>query len=225
VAIAALQDVWKTYWMGENRIDALRQVHLQMDRGDMIAVMGPSGSGKSTLLNILGCLDKPSAGAYLLGGEDVSGLSDDALSEIRASRIGFVFQSYHLIPQLTVAENIEVPLSYQGLSERDSYSRAVELAEEVGLSHRLRHLPTELSGGQCQRVAIARALASKPLIVLADEPTGNLDSHTGAEILDLIVTLNRGGTTIILVTHDPQVAAVAHRTVHMIDGRLTDGAP
>jgi len=191
----------------------------------MIAVMGPSGSGKSTLLNILGCLDKPSAGAYLLGGEDVSGLSDDALSEIRASRIGFVFQSYHLIPQLTVAENIEVPLSYQGLSERDSYSRAVELAEEVGLSHRLRHLPTELSGGQCQRVAIARALASKPLIVLADEPTGNLDSHTGAEILDLIVTLNRGGTTIILVTHDPQVAAVAHRTVHMIDGRLTDGTP
>ena len=221
MAIAALEDVWKTYWLGHNRIDALKEVSFELHQGDMIAVMGPSGSGKSTLLNILGCLDQPTEGRYLLGDRDVSQLDDDELSETRAGRIGFIFQSYNLIPQLDVIENIETPLFYRGFSEQESYDRAVELAELVGLGSRKEHLPTELSGGQRQRVGVARALASNPLIVLADEPTGNLDSKTGAEILDLLQEINRQGTTLVLVTHDPQVADIAHRTAHMVDGNLT----
>jgi len=222
MAIAVLQNVWKTYWMGHNRIDALRDVNLKLEQGDMAAVMGPSGSGKSTLLNILGCLDKPTRGMYLLGDRDVSKFNDSELSEVRAGEIGFIFQSYNLIPQLNVVENIEMPLFYRGFSERASYERAVELAERVGLGERLEHVPTELSGGERQRVGIARALASNPLIVLADEPTGNLDSKTGAEILSLLQSINQEGTTIMVVTHDPNVAKVAHRRLFMVDGQLRE---
>jgi len=223
MAILELKNVWKTYLMGHSRIDALRNVVFEVEQQDMVAVMGPSGSGKSTLLNILGCLDRPTSGSYMLGGRDVSALTDNELSEVRAGRIGFVFQSYNLIPQLNVLENIETPLFYLGLSERASRQRALEMAARVGLADRVNHLPTEMSGGERQRVAIARALASEPLIVLADEPTGNLDSRTGAEIMELLVSLNREGATIVLVTHDPDVSRVAHRTVHMVDGQLNNG--
>jgi len=222
MAIAVLQDVWKTYWMGHNRIDALRDVSFELEQGDMAAVMGPSGSGKSTLLNILGCLDKPTRGVYFLGDRDVSRFNDSELSEVRAGEIGFIFQSYNLIPQLNVVENIEMPLFYRGFSERASYERAVELAGRVGLGTRLEHVPTELSGGERQRVGIARALASNPLIVLADEPTGNLDSKTGAEILRLLQSINQEGTTIVVVTHDPNVAKVAHRRLFMVDGQIRE---
>jgi putative ABC transport system ATP-binding protein len=223
--IAELRDVWKTYEMGSTLLHAVREMNFAVEPGDMVAIMGPSGSGKSTLLNLLGCLDRPTRGQYILGDRDVSTLSDDELSEIRANRIGFVFQSYNLIPQLNVVENIEIPLYYKGVSERESYERAVMLAERVGLERRLKHLPTELSGGERQRVGIARALANAPLIVLADEPTGNLDTKTGAQILQMLQELNDDGVTLLVVTHDPDVAARAHRTVHMVDGRIRDGEP
>jgi len=225
VKVVRLQGVWKTYWMGRNRIDALRGIDFELEAGEMVAVMGPSGSGKSTMLNLLGCLDKPSAGRYLLGERDVSRLSDASLSRIRASQIGFIFQSFNLIPQLNVVENIEIPLFYQGVSERESHRRAAEIAARIGLGDRLHHLPTELSGGQMQRVAIARALVSRPLILLADEPTGNLDTKTGAEILSVLEELNReDGATMVLVPHDPHVAGIAHRAVHIVDGQIQDGA-
>ncbi len=209
--------------MGDVSVQALAGVSLAVEQGEYVAIMGASGSGKSTLLNILGCLDRPTSGEYLLGGEDVSRLNDDELSEIRSRRIGFIFQSYNLIAQLDVVENIDVPLFYQGLSEQESVAKAAERARLVGLGDRLHHRPTELSGGQQQRVAIARALVTDPLILLADEPTGNLDSHTGAEILDLLAELNRAGKTIIMVTHDGSVGSQAHRVVHMRDGRIADG--
>mgnify|MGYP006303542901 CR=1 FL=1 len=218
--IVELRDVWKTYQMGEVEVHALRGVSFAVHPGQMVAIMGPSGSGKSTILNLLGCLDRPSSGQYLLGGRHVSDLSDNELSEMRASRLGFVFQSYNLIPQLNVTDNIEIPLYYLGLSEHNSYERAVELARQVGLGHRLKHLPTELSGGQQQRVSIARALASDPLLLLADEPTGNLDTKTGAEILKLLKGLNDHGTTMVMVTHDPNVADLCEDTFHLVDGRL-----
>jgi putative ABC transport system ATP-binding protein len=223
MALAEMKDIWRTYEMGDSLLHALRGVSFSIDQGEMIAIMGPSGSGKSTLLNLLGCLDTPTSGEYLLGGRDVSQLDDDALSEIRAREIGFIFQSYNLITQLNVVENIEVPLYYQGLSEHESYVRAVELAERVGLGHRLKHVPTELSGGERQRVGIARALASSPLIVLADEPTGNLDTKTGGQILDLLEKLNDEGVTMIVVTHDARVAGITDRTLHLVDGTLTNG--
>ena len=225
MAIAEFQEVWKTYEMGDTLLHALRGVSFALEQGEMVAIMGPSGSGKSTLLNLLGCLDTPSDGRYLLGGRDVSTMTDDELSDVRAREIGFVFQSYNLITQLNVVENIEIPLYYQGMSEHESYVRAVEMAERVGLGHRLTHVPTELSGGERQRVGIARALASLPLIVLADEPTGNLDTRTGQQILDLLHELNRGGVTMIVVTHDPRVAATTQRSLHLVDGQLTDGLP
>jgi len=218
--IVELNNVWKTYRMGHLLLHALQGANLILEAGDMIAIMGPSGSGKSTLLNLLGCLDRPTLGAYKLGGRDVSTLDDDELSEVRASHIGFIFQSYNLIPQLNVVENIEIPLYYKGVSERESYERAVHLARRVGLGERLRHVPTELSGGERQRVGIARALANSPLIVLADEPTGNLDTATGRQILDMLYELNQEGVTLVVVTHDPNVAATAHRTYNMADGRL-----
>ncbi len=218
IRIEALE---KTYFLGEeNIVHALDGVDLSIDEGSFVAIMGPSGSGKSTMLNILGCLDRPTAGRYFLGGEDVSQMSDDALSEVRGRRIGFIFQSYNLIPQLTVIENIQVPLIYQGLDIRVSQDRCVELAKLVGLGDRLHHRPTQLSGGQQQRVAVARSLVNDPLMILADEPTGNLDSKTGAEVLDLITHLNEAGKTIILVTHDDKIAARAHRVVRMKDGRI-----
>jgi len=206
--------------MGSVEIHALCGLNLRIEEREYVAVMGPSGSGKSTLLNVLGCLDRPTKGTYFLGGEDVSALSDDELSEIRSRRIGFIFQSYNLIPQLTVMDNIELPLFYQGWSEEASRERAREMAERVGLGDRLTHRPTELSGGQQQRVAIARALAPDPLILLADEPTGNLDSATGQEIMSLLDDLKRQGRNIIVVTHDESVASHAERVIRLADGHV-----
>jgi len=220
--ILELNDVWKTYRMGEVEVHALREVTLSFQKGEYVAIMGPSGSGKSTMLNLLGCLDRPTKGTYRLGGENISTLSDNQLSEVRSRKIGFIFQSYNLIPQLTVIENIEVPLYYQGWSEHDSAARARELAERVGLGERLGHRPTELSGGQQQRVAIARALAGDPLFLLADEPTGNLDSKTGVEIMDLLDDLHAQGKNIVTVTHDEYVAKHAERIVHLADGRIAN---
>ncbi len=218
MAIVALENLSKVYRIGSYELFALRELNLHIEAGQYVAIMGPSGSGKSTLLNILGCLDTPSEGTYSLAGEDVSRLDDDELSMIRGTRIGFIFQSYNLIAQLNVIENIEVPLYYQGMSEHESARRAAELAEMVGLGDRIRHRPSELSGGQQQRVAIARALANDPVIILADEPTGNLDSASGAEILDILDDLHQRGKTLIAVTHDEGIAARAERTIHLLDG-------
>ncbi|HQH68276.1 MAG TPA: ABC transporter ATP-binding protein [Candidatus Hydrogenedentes bacterium] len=218
--IARVENLSKTYVMGLVTVQALRGVSIALRGGEYIAVMGPSGCGKSTLLNILGCLDKPSGGQYVLGGEDVSQLDDDRLSEIRSARLGFVFQSYNLIQQLSVVENIEVPLYYQGMPEEESRSRAIEFAQRVGLESRLHHKPFELSGGQQQRVAIARALVNDPLIILADEPTGNLDSASGEEILRLLDELHQSGKTVVMVTHSEEVSERAGRVVRLRDGEV-----
>jgi putative ABC transport system ATP-binding protein len=224
MSLARLIDLTKTYRMSADvSVDALRGVNLTVEEGDYLAVMGPSGSGKSTLLNLMGCLDRPSSGQYILGTMDVSRLSDASLSEVRGRRIGFVFQSFNLIPQLTALDNIEVPLFYQGIQRRLRRKRAAELADRVGLGDRARHRPAELSGGEQQRVAIARALANDPLILLADEPTGNLDSRTGSDILDLFDALAERGRTLIVVTHDPQVGERTHRIVRMADGKVVNG--
>jgi len=217
---AKLQGVTKEYALDGEVVRALRGVSFEVPEGDYVAIMGSSGSGKSTILNLLGCLDRPTAGHILLGDDDVTRLDDDRLSEIRASRIGFIFQSYNLIQQLTVLENIEVPLYYQGrVSQRDR-DRCKELAIMVGLTDRLRHRPTQLSGGQQQRVAIARSLVNDPYFILADEPTGNLDSVTTAEILDLLQRLNDEGKTIIMVTHEPDVGNRTRRIIRLRDGQL-----
>ncbi len=215
-----LQEVKKTYLMGAVSVSALRGISLNVQAGDYISIMGPSGCGKSTLLNLLGCLDRPTDGHYFLGGTDVSTLDDDDLSAIRGSRIGFVFQSYNLIQQLTVIENIEVPLFYSGMSEEESRERAQAMALRVGLEERLFHRPFELSGGQQQRVAIARALVNDPLFLLADEPTGNLDSSSGTEIMRLFDELHAQGKTLILVTHDEKVGRHARRQVRLRDGMV-----
>jgi putative ABC transport system permease protein len=219
-AIIQLKGVEKTYDMGEVQVRALRGVDLEVVEGDYVAIMGPSGSGKSTILNLLGCLDRPTAGTYHLGGEDVSQMDDDELSEVRGRKIGFIFQSYNLIHQLSLIENIQMPLFYQGLDTPENNQRCAQLAGLVGLADRLDHRPNQLSGGQQQRVAVARSLVNDPLMILADEPTGNLDSKTGQEILDLMDRLNQSGKTIILVTHDPNTAARARRVVHMKDGLI-----
>lgn len=218
--IAQIDNVTKTYQMGTVTVEALRGVSIDFEEGDYVAIMGPSGCGKSTLMNILGCLDRPTSGRYLLGGDDVSQLDDNQLSAIRGARLGFIFQSYNLIQQLTVVENIELPLYYQGWSEEASRKVSVELATRVGLGDRLHHKPFELSGGQQQRVAIARALANDPLIILADEPTGNLDSKSGAEILGIFDELHAQGKTLIMVTHSDELAERAHRIVRLKDGHV-----
>ncbi|MCL5097677.1 MAG: ABC transporter ATP-binding protein [Candidatus Omnitrophica bacterium] len=223
-SIVRLDNIWKTYRMGPVTVDALRGISLDIQEGEYISIMGPSGCGKSTLLNLLGCLDRPTAGRYFLGGEDVSRMDDDTLSTVRGARLGFIFQSYNLIQQLTVVENIEVPLYYQNRTEHDSRAVAMELASRVGLEHRLDHRPTELSGGQQQRVAIARALVNDPLVILADEPTGNLDSTSGAEILEVFDDLHRQGKTLIMVTHDEEIANRARRTIRFRDGRVESDA-
>ncbi len=220
--IVALNRVTKTYQMGDTVFDALHEVDFEVHQGEYVAIMGPSGCGKSTLLNLLGCLDKPSSGNYLLGGTDVSTFDDDALSEIRGAHLGFIFQSYNLIQQLTVLENIEVPLYYQGMGAAASRKKAHALAERVGLGHRLHHRPSELSGGQQQRVGIARALVNDPLVLLADEPTGNLDSSSGAEILELFDELREQQKTIIMVTHDPDIGKRAGRIIRLRDGRIEE---
>ena len=217
---ACLIDIHKIYQMGAERVRALDGVTIGFEKGGFWAIMGASGSGKSTMLNVLGCLDRPTRGRYHIGGRDVSTLDDDELSMIRLRHIGFIFQSFNLIPQSTVEENIQLPLYYQGWEPEASYARARELAAMVGLEDRLRHRPTELSGGQQQRVAIARSLANNPTILLADEPTGNLDSRTGIEIMKLLSGLNDEGKTIIMVTHEADVAAHARRRLHMRDGRI-----
>src|SRR5690242_18095633 len=220
-AIIRLEGIDKTYDLGgEVVVRALQGVNLEIDAGSYVAIMGPSGSGKSTMLNMLGCLDRPTAGRYFLGGEDVSRMPDDTLSEARGRRIGFIFQSYNLIAQLTVIENIQVPLLYQGKDLNAYHDHCVKLAVTVGLGARLHHRPNQLSGGQQQRVAIARSLVNDPLLILADEPTGNLDSRTGQEVLELIDTLNAQGKTIVLVTHDERIAERAHRVIHMSDGQI-----
>jgi putative ABC transport system ATP-binding protein len=220
MAVVNIQNLSKTYQLGTVEVPALRDVNLEIEHGQFVAVMGPSGSGKSTLLNLLGCLDRPTSGRYWLGDQDVSRLDDDQLSLIRGKRIGFVFQSYNLIGQLNVIENIQLPMFYQGLSEDKSGENARHLAVTVGLGDRLRHRPAQLSGGQQQRVAIARALANDPVIILADEPTGNLDSASGAEILSLLDQLHQAGKTLIIVTHDEDIAARAQRIIHLHDGMI-----
>ena len=221
-AAVSLRSLSKTYAMGDQVVHALRNVDVDFGRGEFWAIMGASGSGKSTMLNVLGCLDRPTSGEYFLEGRDVARLDDDALSEIRLRHLGFVFQSFNLIPQLTVAENIALPLYYLGAPAEESQARAEALARRVGLGDRLAHRPSELSGGQQQRVAIARALANDPVLLLADEPTGNLDSAMSIEIMGLLSDLHREGKTVIMVTHEPDIAAFAQKRLVMRDGRIAE---
>ncbi len=218
--LVKLDNVKKIYKMGTETVNALAGVSLEFHTGEFWALMGPSGSGKSTLLNILGCLDQVSEGSYYLDGINVANMNDDQLSAIRLKRLGFIFQSFNLIPQLSVQKNIELPLYYLGWEDHDSAQRAKILAEQVGLGERLNHRPTELSGGQRQRAAIARALANDPQVILADEPTGNLDSKTGHQIMEMLIDLHRQGKTIIMVTHEPDIAQYASHQLHMKDGKI-----
>jgi putative ABC transport system ATP-binding protein len=219
--IVRIEDLVKNYYMGTQTVYVLKDMNLTFDEGDFVALMGPSGSGKSTLLNVLGCLDKPTSGSYYLGGTDVAGMDDDELSEMRSTYIGFIFQSYNLLPQYTVVENIELPLLYQGIKlDEETKQRCIDLAEMVGLGDRMDHRPLQLSGGQQQRVAIARSLVNDPHLILGDEPTGNLDSKTSVEIMQMLRELNRGGKTIIMVTHENDIAAWARRVVRLRDGRV-----
>ncbi|HRQ89561.1 MAG TPA: ABC transporter ATP-binding protein, partial [Bacteroidia bacterium] len=218
--VIELRGVEKHYQMGDTLVKALQGIDLRIERGDYISILGPSGCGKSTMLNILGCLDQPSVGQYLLDGIDVSKLPDDDLSKVRGKKLGFIFQSYNLIQQLTVVENIEVPLYYQGVPEKESREIAVELANKVGLGKRLDHRPTELSGGQQQRVAIARALSNDPAVILADEATGNLDSKSGGDILEIFDSLNASGKTLVLITHDEGMAKRTPRVIRLKDGAV-----
>ena len=224
--IVRLQGAYKTYQMGKQEVRALDGVTVSFERGGFWAIMGPSGSGKSTMMNVLGCLDRLTGGSYYLEGHDVSTLNDDALSEFRLRHLGFIFQSFNLIPQLTVQRNIELPLYYLGWDAARSAERARELAGRVGLAERLDHRPGELSGGQMQRVAIARALANDPRVLFADEPTGNLDTKTGEQIMALLVELNQQGKTVIMVTHESHIASHARKVIHMRDGVIEriDGA-
>ncbi len=215
-------DVKRSYCVGDETVHALAGVSFSVPKGDFWSIMGPSGSGKSTLLNILGCLDTPSSGEYWLNGEDVAKMQDDQLSDHRLKNLGFIFQSFHLISQLTVLENIEVPMLYLGLSQAERRRRAIRLAQKVGMSHRMHHLPMELSGGQRQRVAVARALANEPALLLADEPTGNLDTATSIQIMELFKELNEQGKTIVIVTHEPDIAEHAHKQLVLKDGRILE---
>ncbi len=217
-----ISDMYKVYKMGDNIINALSGVNLKINRHEFVAIIGPSGSGKSTLMNMLGCLDTPTSGTYILDGHEVSKLRDDELAEIRNKKIGFIFQQFNLLQKLTALENVELPLIYQGMPAKERQKRATEALESVGLGERVHHRPNELSGGQMQRVAIARALATNPQIILADEPTGALDSKTGVEVLQMLKDVNDRGNTIILITHDNNIAMQAKRIVRIHDGEITE---
>ena len=221
-AVIVLDRVVKTYVLGEIKVHALRDVSTTIERGDFVAIMGASGSGKSTLMNIIGCLDLATHGSYLLDGVDVRGMSEDELSDVRNRKIGFVFQSFNLIPRTEALLNVELPLIYAGLKKADRRRRAERALVEVGLAERLHHLPSELSGGQQQRVAVARAIATNPAIILADEPTGNLDTRATHEVLDIFGRLNAAGRTVVLITHEPDVAAHAKRVIRLVDGRVVE---
>ena len=218
--LLALDRVSRHYRMGDIDVPALDDVSLAIEAGEFVAIVGPSGSGKSTMMNILGCLDRPTAGSYRLSGSEVGELDDDGLAAVRSRTIGFVFQSYNLLPRTDALENVATPLLYQGIGRAERHRRARAALERLGLGDRLHHEPTELSGGQQQRVAVARALVTEPALILADEPTGNLDSHAGAEVLGLFRDLHRTGRTIILITHEAEVAAAADRQIHLRDGRI-----
>jgi putative ABC transport system ATP-binding protein len=220
MALIETVDLWKTYTMGSEEIHALRSVSIEIERGEYVAIMGPSGSGKSTLMNLIGCLDTPTRGSYQLNGKQVSQMNDNELARIRNQEIGFVFQTFNLLPRATALRNVELPLVYAGVTSTDRETRARAALEKVELGSRMSHRPNELSGGQRQRVAIARALVNNPSILLADEPTGNLDSKTGQEIMALFDRLHGAGNTIILVTHEADVAVFAERTIQLRDGRV-----
>ena len=218
--VILLRGIGKTYRVGTMAVPALMAVDLEIGHGEMVAIMGPSGSGKSTLMNLLGCLDRPSHGAFLLAGRDVARLGDDDLADVRNGMIGFVFQSFNLLPRLTALQNVELPLVYRGAGARRRHQAALEALAQVGLADRAHHRPSQLSGGQQQRVAVAPAVAGRPQVLLADEPTGNLDSRSGREVMALLQDLNRGGMTVVLVTHDPAVAQHCQRIVRVLDGRI-----
>jgi putative ABC transport system ATP-binding protein len=217
-----IRDITKVYQMGQEQVHALSGVNLGVERGEYVAIMGPSGSGKSTLMNLIGCLDTPTSGSYVLNGREVARMTDDELAAIRNQEIGFVFQTFNLLPRTNALQQVELPLVYSGLARKERRERAVKALEAVGLGDRMNHQPNELSGGQRQRVAVARALINDPSILLADEPTGNLDSQTGAEIMALFEDLNRRGNTIVLVTHEEDIAAHARRIVRLRDGKVRD---
>ncbi len=220
-----LENVYKIYYMGDSEIHALDGISLEIGKGELTAIIGQSGSGKSTCMNIIGCLDVPTSGSYHLNGRDVSTLHDDEQALIRNETLGFIFQQYNLIPKLNVLENVELPLIYRGIREAERKERAMEALKRVGIEEKWRNLPSQLSGGQQQRVSIARALAGNPPIILADEPTGALDSKTGHEVLDFLQKLNAEGTTVILITHDPTVASRAKRIIRVSDGKIVEDGP
>ncbi len=220
MSLLRLEHVGRDYDMGHVTVQALRDVSMSVERGEMVAIVGPSGSGKTTMMSIIGCLDRPTSGRYELDGRDVGALDDGALAEVRSRTIGFVFQSYNLLPGTTALDNVATPLLYQGVPRRERQARAAAALERLGLGERLRHEPTELSGGEQQRVALARALVTNPALVLADEPTGNLPQHQGAEVLRLFHELHEAGNTILLITHNPEVAAAAQRQIHLLDGAV-----
>lgn len=216
--IIHLEDIRKSYWLGKNELQVLKGISIDIFKNEYVALMGPSGSGKSTLMNILGCLDSPTAGKYILNGNDVSRMADNELAEVRNKEIGFVFQQFNLLPRLTAAENVALPLVYSGVGKKERMERAMNVLTKVKLDDRSHHKPNELSGGQCQRVAIARALINNPSIILADEPTGNLDSKTSYEIMDILGKIHVDGNTVILVTHEEDISKFAHRIVRLKDG-------
>ena len=217
-SIIHLENISKSYYLGKEPLPVLKGINLDIFKNEYVALMGPSGSGKSTLMNILGCLDSPTSGKYILNGKDVSSMEDNDLAEVRNKEIGFVFQQFNLLPRLTAAENVALPLIYSGVSKKERIDRALEVLSKVKLDDRSHHKPNELSGGQCQRVAIARALINNPSIILADEPTGNLDSKTSYEIMDILGKIHRDGNTVILVTHEEDISHFAHRVIRLRDG-------